>query len=100
MRWIRGPRIPASPSQPRAATVSQRFLLRLSDARRKHARGTARLRSRIGQCLGYRACQRLEELAMSVKIGWEGRYFEDFEVGDVYKHPYGRTVTETDNAWF
>ncbi len=23
--------------------------------------------------------------------GWEGRYFEDFAVGDVYKHPYGRT---------
>ncbi|TKX74309.1 MaoC family dehydratase [Halorubrum sp. GN11_10-6_MGM] len=32
--------------------------------------------------------------------GWEGRYYEDFEVGDVYKHPYGRTVTETDNVWF
>jgi acyl dehydratase len=32
--------------------------------------------------------------------GWEGRYFEDFAVGDIYKHPYGRTVTETDNVWF
>ncbi|WP_336345539.1 MaoC family dehydratase [Halalkalicoccus ordinarius] len=32
--------------------------------------------------------------------GWQGRYFEEFEVGDVYKHPYGRTVTETDNVWF
>jgi itaconyl-CoA hydratase len=32
--------------------------------------------------------------------GWQGRYFEDFSVGDVYKHPYGRTVTETDNVWF
>ena len=31
--------------------------------------------------------------------GWQGRYFEDFEVGDIYKHPYGRTVTETDNVW-
>ncbi|WP_254838475.1 MaoC family dehydratase [Natronomonas marina] len=31
--------------------------------------------------------------------GWQGRYFEDFAVGDVYKHPYGRTVTETDNVW-
>jgi acyl dehydratase len=31
--------------------------------------------------------------------GWEGRYYEDFAVGDVYKHPYGRTVTETDNVW-
>mgnify|MGYP002738717364 CR=1 FL=1 len=29
-----------------------------------------------------------------------GRYFEDFEVGDVYRHPLGRTITETDNAWF
>jgi itaconyl-CoA hydratase len=31
--------------------------------------------------------------------GWQGRYFEDFQVGDIYKHPYGRTVTETDNVW-
>lgn len=31
--------------------------------------------------------------------GWQGRYYEDFEVGDVYKHPFGRTVTETDNVW-
>ncbi len=29
-----------------------------------------------------------------------GRYFEDFVVGDVYKHALGRTLTETDNAWF
>jgi acyl dehydratase len=32
--------------------------------------------------------------------GWQGRFYEDFEVGDVYKHPFGRTVTETDNVWF
>jgi acyl dehydratase len=32
--------------------------------------------------------------------GWQGRFYEDFEVGDIYKHPYGRTVTETDNVWF
>lgn len=31
--------------------------------------------------------------------GWQGRYYEDFTVGDVYKHPYGRTMTETDNVW-
>ena len=31
--------------------------------------------------------------------GWHGRYFEDFEEGDVYKHPFGRTVTETDDVW-
>jgi len=35
----------------------------------------------------------------NVVAGWHGRYFEDFEVGDVYKHPFGRTVTETDNVW-
>jgi itaconyl-CoA hydratase len=33
------------------------------------------------------------------KAGGEG-FFEDFEVGDVYEHPLGRTVTTTDNAWF
>jgi acyl dehydratase len=31
--------------------------------------------------------------------GWQGRFFEDFEIGDIYKHPYGRTVTETDDVW-
>lgn len=31
--------------------------------------------------------------------GWQGRFFEDFEEGDIYKHPYGRTVTETDDVW-
>jgi len=37
---------------------------------------------------------------MAVKEGWRGRVFEDFEVGDVYVHPLGRTVTTTDNMWF
>ncbi len=32
--------------------------------------------------------------------GWTGRVFEDFTVGDVHHHPFGRTVTETDNQWF
>lgn len=31
---------------------------------------------------------------------WEGRFFEDFRVGDLYRHPLGRTITETDNIWF
>ena len=35
-----------------------------------------------------------------MKEGWRGRFFEDFEVGDVYEHPLGRTVTTTDNVWF
>ena len=37
---------------------------------------------------------------MALKEGWRGRFFEDFEVGDIYEHPLGRTVTTTDNAWF
>ena len=37
---------------------------------------------------------------MALKEGWRGRFFEDFEVGDVYRHPLGRTVTTTDNIWF
>ncbi|MFC5951338.1 MaoC family dehydratase [Pseudonocardia lutea] len=37
---------------------------------------------------------------MTVKPGWQGRFYEDFEVGDVYQHPLGRTITETDNTWF
>lgn len=37
---------------------------------------------------------------MAVKTGWEGRFFEDFEVGDIYPHPLGRTLTQNDNIWF
>ena len=29
-----------------------------------------------------------------------GRYLEDFQVGDVYEHRPGRTITEADNSWF
>lgn len=29
-----------------------------------------------------------------------GRYFEDFEVGHVYEHRPGRTITDTDNVHF
>jgi itaconyl-CoA hydratase len=36
----------------------------------------------------------------TVKPGWEGRWFEDFQVGDVYRHRLGRTVTTADNSWF
>jgi len=37
---------------------------------------------------------------MTVKPGWTGRVFEDFEVGDVYEHPLGRTIIPADNVWF
>jgi|TARA_B100001750_G_C15502666_1_gene598265 acyl dehydratase len=29
-----------------------------------------------------------------------GNYYEDFVVGEVLKHPLGRTITESDNTWF
>ena len=29
-----------------------------------------------------------------------GRAYEDFAIGDTYEHRPGRTITETDNAWF
>ena len=37
---------------------------------------------------------------MAIKQGWQGRFFEDFEVGDTYRHPLGRTVLPVDNSWF
>ena len=37
---------------------------------------------------------------MTIKEGWTGRVYEDFEVGDVYPHPLGRTVLAADNIWF
>ncbi len=37
---------------------------------------------------------------MTVKEGWRGRFFEDFEPGDVYQHPLGRTIIAADNVWF
>jgi acyl dehydratase len=33
-------------------------------------------------------------------INYPGRVFEDFEIGDVYQHPLGRTVLAADNVWF
>jgi len=29
-----------------------------------------------------------------------GRYYEDFEIGDIYEHRPGRTITEADNIQF
>jgi itaconyl-CoA hydratase len=37
---------------------------------------------------------------MAIEQGWTGRFYEDFEVGAIYQHPLGRTVTEADNTWF
>jgi itaconyl-CoA hydratase len=37
---------------------------------------------------------------VTVKEGWRGRFFEDFEIGDISEHALGRTITTTDNIWF
>jgi itaconyl-CoA hydratase len=37
---------------------------------------------------------------VTVRPGWQGRFYEDFEIGDVYEHPLGRTISEADNTWF
>lgn len=29
-----------------------------------------------------------------------GRYLEDFQIGDIYEHRPGRTISEADNTWF
>src|SRR5579859_280475 len=49
---------------------------------------------------GVQANRQKENIFMATKEGWQGRFFEDFEIGDVYQHPLGRTVTTTDNIWF
>ena len=28
-----------------------------------------------------------------------GRYYEDFNIGDIYEHRPGRTITQSDNTW-
>lgn len=31
---------------------------------------------------------------------WRGRFYEDFDIGDVYRSRLGRTIAEVDNIWF
>jgi itaconyl-CoA hydratase len=38
-------------------------------------------------------------VSTQIVAGWQGRVFEDFEPGDGYQHPLGRTVNEADNTW-
>ncbi|GAA4988923.1 hypothetical protein GCM10023205_69950 [Yinghuangia aomiensis] len=37
---------------------------------------------------------------MTVHPARLGRFIEDFTVGDVYRHPFGRTISEADSTWF
>lgn len=36
---------------------------------------------------------------MTIHDATIGRFFEDYAVGDIYRHPFGRTITEADNVW-
>ncbi|HEU5321862.1 MAG TPA: MaoC family dehydratase, partial [Methylomirabilota bacterium] len=40
---------------------------------------------------------RAEERAPKI---WRGRFYEDLDVGDVFRSRVGRTITEADNVWF
>lgn len=40
------------------------------------------------------------DTAAHVRPGWQGRFFEDFQVGDIYRSPHGRTITDMDNLLF
>ena len=37
---------------------------------------------------------------MTVHPAQLGRFLDDFVVGDVYQHPFGRTISEADCTWF
>ena len=39
------------------------------------------------------------EVTAAPKV-WQGRFYEDFDVGDVFRSRFGRTVTEYDNILF
>jgi itaconyl-CoA hydratase len=39
----------------------------------------------------------MKQQVHQIKQGWSGRFYEDVEVGDIYPHPLGRTITQTDN---
>lgn len=36
----------------------------------------------------------------TLRTGWQGRFLEDFTVGDLYRCRFGRTVTEAENIQF
>ncbi len=42
----------------------------------------------------------MAEVSVQAPKEWRGRFFEDFDVGDVFKSRLGRTISETDNVWF
>jgi acyl dehydratase len=41
---------------------------------------------------------RMEEITRAPEE-WRGGYFEDIEVGHVFRSRLGRTITDADNVW-
>ena len=41
-----------------------------------------------------------DQTVMERYAAMPGRYFDDFQVGDIYHHLPGRTISQQDNAWF
>jgi acyl dehydratase len=37
---------------------------------------------------------------VAVTKEWRGRFYEDLDVGDVFRSRLGRTISEADNTWF
>ncbi len=37
---------------------------------------------------------------MALRESQLGRYYEEYEIGDVYRSTLGRTISEADNTWF
>ncbi len=37
---------------------------------------------------------------MTAPKEWRGRFYEDFDIGDVFRSRLGRTVLDVDNVWF
>lgn len=44
--------------------------------------------------------KKMKQIAPNVFRASYGRHYEDFEIGHVYQHRPGRSITETDNIWF
>lgn len=46
-----------------------------------------------------KAISRLQPVGAQRYRESNGLYYDDFEVGDIYEHKPGRTITDADNIW-
>jgi itaconyl-CoA hydratase len=42
----------------------------------------------------------MRDEGMAAPKEWRGRFYEDLEVGDIFRSRLGRTITDVDNIWF